>query len=48
MGPIGNNNNNNNNNNENRLEKCARISLKNGTVYGEDHIGNTMENKIKN
>jgi hypothetical protein len=26
------------------LEKCARISLKNGTVYRKQHIGNTMEN----
>jgi hypothetical protein len=32
----------NNNNN-----KCARISLKNGTVYRKQHIGNTMENEIK-
>jgi hypothetical protein len=29
------------------LEKCARISLKNGTVYRKQHIGNTMENEIK-
>jgi hypothetical protein len=26
------------------LEKCARISLKNGKVYRQEHIGNTMEN----
>jgi RNase P/RNase MRP subunit p30 len=25
-------------------EKCARISLKNGTVHRKHHIGNTMEN----
>jgi predicted KAP-like P-loop ATPase len=29
------------------LEKCAGISLKNGTVYRKQHIGNTMENEIK-
>jgi hypothetical protein len=29
------------------LEKCARIYLKNGTVYRKEHIGNTMENEIK-
>jgi hypothetical protein len=29
------------------LGKCARISLKNGTVYRKQHIGNTMENEIK-
>jgi hypothetical protein len=29
------------------LEKCARISLKNGTVYRKQHVGNTMENEIK-
>jgi hypothetical protein len=29
------------------LEKCARISLRNGTVYRKEHIGNTMENEIK-
>jgi hypothetical protein len=29
------------------LEKCARISLKNGTVYRKENIGNTMENEIK-
>jgi hypothetical protein len=26
------------------LEKCARIYLKNGTVYRKQHIGTTMEN----
>jgi hypothetical protein len=26
------------------LKKCARISLKNATVYRKQHIGNTMEN----
>jgi hypothetical protein len=26
------------------LEKCARISLKNGTIYRKEHIGNIMEN----
>jgi methionine aminopeptidase len=46
------NNNNNNNKNNNikmkfGLEKCARISLKNGTVYRKEHIINTMENEIK-
>jgi predicted kinase len=25
------------------LEKCARISLKNGTVYRKQHTGNSME-----
>jgi hypothetical protein len=29
------------------LEKCARISLKSWTVYRKEHIGNTVENKIK-
>jgi hypothetical protein len=29
------------------LEKCARISLKNGRVYRKQDIGNTMENEIK-
>jgi hypothetical protein len=29
------------------LEKCARISLKTGTVYRKQHIGNTIENEIK-
>jgi hypothetical protein len=29
------------------LKKCARISLKNGTVYRKQHIVNRMENKIK-
>jgi hypothetical protein len=29
------------------LEKCARISSKNGTVYRKRHIGNIMENEIK-
>jgi hypothetical protein len=29
------------------LEKCARISLKNGTIYAKQHIGNTVENEIK-
>jgi hypothetical protein len=29
------------------LEKCARISLKNGTVYRNQHIGNKVENEIK-
>jgi hypothetical protein len=29
------------------LEKCATISLKNGTVYRKQHIGNAMENEIK-
>jgi hypothetical protein len=29
------------------LEKCAGISLKNGTVYRKQYIGNTMENEIK-
>jgi hypothetical protein len=29
------------------LEKCAIISFKNGTVYIKQHIGNTMENEIK-
>jgi hypothetical protein len=29
------------------FEKCARISLKNGTVYRKQHIGNTVENEIK-
>jgi hypothetical protein len=29
------------------LEKCARISLKSGTVHKRQHIRNTMENKIK-
>jgi hypothetical protein len=28
-------------------EKCARISLKNGTVYRKQHMGNTMEKEIK-
>jgi hypothetical protein len=28
------------------LEKCAKISLKNETVYRKLHIGNTMENEI--
>jgi hypothetical protein len=27
-----------------RLEKCARISLKNETVYRKQHIRNMMEN----
>jgi hypothetical protein len=29
-------------------EKCDRISLKNVTVYRQEHIGNTMENEINN
>jgi hypothetical protein len=29
------------------FEKCERISLKNGKVYRKQHIGNTMENEIK-
>jgi hypothetical protein len=29
------------------FEKCARISLKNGAVYRKQHVGNTMENEIK-
>jgi hypothetical protein len=29
------------------FEKCARISLKNRTVYRKWHIQNTMENEIK-
>jgi hypothetical protein len=29
------------------FEKCARISLKNGTLYTKQQIGNTMENEIK-
>jgi hypothetical protein len=29
------------------LEKCARMSLKNGAVYRKQHIGNTIENEIK-
>jgi hypothetical protein len=29
------------------LEKCARISLKNVIVYRNEHIGNTVENEIK-
>jgi hypothetical protein len=29
------------------FEKCARISLKNGTVYRKQHVGNTMEDEIK-
>jgi hypothetical protein len=29
------------------LEKCARISLKNRTVYRKQHTQNTMENEIK-
>jgi hypothetical protein len=28
-------------------EKCARISLENGTVYRKQQVGNTMENEIK-
>jgi hypothetical protein len=28
-------------------KKCARIFLKNGTVCNKQHIGNTMENEIK-
>jgi hypothetical protein len=29
------------------LEKYARISLKNGTVYRKERIGNTTENELK-
>jgi hypothetical protein len=29
------------------LEKCARISLKDGPVYRKERKGNTMENAIK-
>jgi hypothetical protein len=29
------------------LEKCARTSLKNETVYRKEHIGNTLKNEIK-
>jgi exonuclease III len=29
------------------LEKCLRISLKNGPVYRKEHIGKTMEYQIK-
>jgi uncharacterized protein YkvS len=28
-------------------EKCARICLKQGKVYRKQHMGNTMENEIK-
>jgi hypothetical protein len=30
-----------------RWEKCARICLKRGKVYRKQHMGNTMENEIK-
>jgi hypothetical protein len=29
------------------FEKCATISLKKGTVYRKQHIGNTKKNEVK-